>query len=78
MLTLGTVPLGRYLFKAAELTRDFIQVGEQGELWARRSHLRLSGKPLLLTELFCLSLRCMVLIMNCSVVIIGMNDWRDS
>lgn len=52
LLTLGTVPLGRYLFKAAELTRDFIQVGEQGELWARRSRLRLSGKPLLLTELF--------------------------
>lgn len=52
LLTLGTVPLGRYLFNAAELTRDFIQVGSQGDLWARRSRLRLSGKPLLLTELF--------------------------
>lgn len=49
---LGTVPLGRYLFTRSTLTRDFIDVGRSGDLWGRRSRLRLSGKPLLLTELF--------------------------
>lgn len=49
---LGTTPLGRYLFTASEMTRDFIQPGCSGDLWGRRSRLRLSGKPLLLTELF--------------------------
>ena len=49
---LGTVPLGRYLFASSTLSRDFIDVGRSGELWGRRSRLRLSGKPLLLTELF--------------------------
>ena len=49
---LGTVPLGRYLFASSTLTRDFIDIGRSGELWGRRSRLRLSGKPLLLTELF--------------------------
>lgn len=49
---LGTVPLGRYLFTSSTLTRDFIDVGRSGDLWGRRSRLRLSGKPLLLTELF--------------------------
>ena len=49
---LGTVPLGRYLFSSSTLTRDFIDVGCSGGLWGRRSRLRLSGKPLLLTELF--------------------------
>mgnify|MGYP000885041231 CR=1 FL=1 len=49
---LGTTPLGRYLFTASTLTRDFIQVGQSDALWGRRSRLRLSGKPLLLTELF--------------------------
>jgi len=49
---LGTTPLGRYLFTSSTLTRDFIEVGKEAELWGRRSRLRLSGKPLLLTELF--------------------------
>ncbi|CCG88771.1 chorismate lyase [Erwinia piriflorinigrans] len=49
---LGSVPLGRYLFASSALTRDFIDVGQSAGLWARRSRLRLSGKPLLLTELF--------------------------
>ncbi|EOV0677768.1 chorismate lyase [Cronobacter dublinensis] len=49
---LGTTPLGRYLFTSSTLTRDFIQPGRSDELWGRRSLLRLSGKPLLLTELF--------------------------
>ncbi|CAX57835.1 chorismate lyase [Erwinia billingiae] len=49
---LGTRPLGRYLFASSTLTRDFIEPGKSGELWGRRSLLRLSGKPLLLTELF--------------------------
>ncbi|HBT13030.1 MAG TPA: chorismate lyase, partial [Erwinia persicina] len=49
---LGTVPLGRYLFASSTLTRDFIDVGHSDTLWGRRSRLRLSGKPLLLTELF--------------------------
>lgn len=49
---LGTRPLGRYLFSSSTLTRDFIDPGVSGALWGRRSRLRLSGKPLLLTELF--------------------------
>lgn len=49
---LGNTPLGNYLFSHPELTRDFIQPGRSGELWGRRSRLRLAGKPLLLTELF--------------------------
>jgi len=49
---LGTTPLGRYLFSSSTLTRDFIQIGRSAELWGRRSRLRLSDKPLLLTELF--------------------------
>ena len=49
---LGTSPLGRYLFASSTLTRDFIEPGKSGDLWGRRSLLRLSGKPLLLTELF--------------------------
>ncbi len=49
---LGTTPLGRYLFASSALTRDFIETGRSAELWGRRSRLRLSGKPLLLTELF--------------------------
>lgn len=50
--TLGTRPLGRYLFSSATLSRDFIEPGCVNDLWGRRSRLRLSGKPLLLTELF--------------------------
>ncbi|MEM6051722.1 chorismate lyase [Erwinia sp. P7711] len=49
---LGTRPLGRYLFSSSTLTRDFIEPGQHKALWGRRSRLRLSGKPLLLTELF--------------------------
>jgi chorismate--pyruvate lyase len=49
---LGTTPLGRYLFTSSTLTRDFIEIGKDAGLWGRRSRLRLSGKPLLLTELF--------------------------
>ena len=49
---LGQTPLGRYLFTSATLTRDFIEIGRSAQLWGRRSRLRLSGKPLLLTELF--------------------------
>lgn len=49
---LGTTPLGRYLFSASSLTRDFIEIGRNEELWGRRSRLRLAGKPLVLTELF--------------------------
>ncbi|MFY2739087.1 chorismate lyase [Pseudocitrobacter faecalis] len=49
---LGNTPLGRYLFTSSMLTRDFIEIGCHADLWGRRSRLRLSGKPLLLTELF--------------------------
>lgn len=49
---LGSTPLGRYLFSSSTLMRDYIQVGRSAEMWGRRSRLRLSGKPLLLTELF--------------------------
>jgi chorismate--pyruvate lyase len=49
---LGKTPLGRYLFTSSQLTRDFIEIGRHADLWGRRSRLRLSGKPLLLTELF--------------------------
>ncbi|EFE96653.1 chorismate lyase [Serratia odorifera] len=52
LVDLGTVPLGRYLFSSDALTRDYIHIGRQDDLWARRSRLRLAGKPLLLTELF--------------------------
>lgn len=49
---LGNTPLGRYLFSSSSLTRDYIQIGRSEALWGRRSRLRLSGKPLLLTEIF--------------------------
>ncbi|PHM38444.1 chorismate-pyruvate lyase [Xenorhabdus mauleonii] len=52
LVDVGTVPLGRYLFSGNNLTRDYIQIGQQGNNWVRRSLLRLSGKPLLLTEVF--------------------------
>ncbi|BBI92921.1 putative chorismate pyruvate lyase [Serratia symbiotica str. Tucson] len=52
LVDLGTQPLGRYLFNSGNMTRDYIHIGRQNELWARRSRLRLAGKPLLLTELF--------------------------
>ncbi|WP_304164708.1 chorismate lyase [Lonsdalea britannica] len=49
---IGSVPLGRYLFQAGTPERDFINPGRRGDLWARRSRLRLAGHPLLLTEIF--------------------------
>ncbi|MTH47968.1 chorismate lyase [Intestinirhabdus alba] len=49
---LGKIPLGRYLFTSSSLSRDFIEIGCDAGLWGRRSRLRLSGKPLVLTELF--------------------------
>ncbi|WP_208435893.1 chorismate lyase [Bartonella phoceensis] len=52
LMHLGTIPLGHYLFNSHKLTRDYIHIGQQDALWARRSRLRLAGKPLLLTELF--------------------------
>ncbi|CDG22763.1 chorismate pyruvate lyase [Xenorhabdus poinarii G6] len=52
LVDVGTVPLGRYLFSSHNLTRDYIQIGRQEDRWARRSLLRISGKPLLLTEIF--------------------------
>ena len=48
----GNTPLGQALFSSPALTRDFIEYGQAASLWARRSRLCLSGKPLLLTELF--------------------------
>ncbi|MBC8954739.1 chorismate lyase [Xenorhabdus sp. PB62.4] len=52
LVDVGTVPLGRYLFSGNNLTRDYIQIGWQESRWVRSSLLRLSGKPLLLTEVF--------------------------
>lgn len=52
LIDIGTVPLGRYLFSHDNLTRDYIHIGHQNSRWVRRSRLRLSNKPLLLTELF--------------------------
>ncbi|WP_273717926.1 MULTISPECIES: chorismate lyase [Bartonella] len=52
LMHLGTTPLGHYLFNSGNLTRDYIHIGQQDALWARRSRLRLTGKPLFLTELF--------------------------
>lgn len=49
---LGNTPLGQVLFSSPALTRDFIEYGQVASLWARRSRLCLSEKPLLLTELF--------------------------
>lgn len=53
LVDLGTLPLGRYLFSNNNLTRDYIEVGRQKDLWARPfTFVCLAGKPLLLTELF--------------------------
>lgn len=49
---LGETPLGRQLFTDPTLTRDFIEPGKSGALYGRRSLLRVSQQPLLLTELF--------------------------
>ena len=55
LMALNKTPLGHYLFRSDRLSRDYIQVAQCGSLWGRRSRLRLSGKPLLLTEVFLLS-----------------------
>lgn len=52
LVELGRVPLGRYLFSHEHLTRDYIEMGTSADRWVRRSLLRLSQKPLLLTEIF--------------------------
>jgi chorismate--pyruvate lyase len=54
VVNLGTVPLGHYLFNGKhKLGREYIQIGLQDEgIYARRSLLRVSGEPLLLTEVF--------------------------
>ena len=52
LVDLGTLPLGRYRFGGNQLSRDYIHLGQQAQHWVRRSRLRLSDKPLLLTEIF--------------------------
>lgn len=52
LVDIGRMPLGRYLFSRDNLTRDYIHIGRCAERWVRRSRLRLSDKPLLLTEMF--------------------------
>ena len=52
LMSLGESPLGRYLFSSPLLSRDFIVPGYSGSLRGRHSLLRLSGKPLILTEMF--------------------------
>ena len=52
LVDIGRVPLGRYLFSHENLTRDYIEMGSSADRWVRRSLLRLSEKPLLLTEIF--------------------------
>ncbi|HGN0869810.1 chorismate lyase [Providencia alcalifaciens] len=52
LVDIGRVPLGRYLFSHENLTRDYIEMGSSADRWVRRSLLRLSQKPLLLTEIF--------------------------
>lgn len=52
LVDIGRMPLGRYLFSRDNLTRDYIHIGCSAERWVRRSRLRLSDKPLLLTEIF--------------------------
>ena len=52
LMTLGESPLGRYLFASPALSRDFIVPGYHDALWGRYSLLRLSEKPLILTEMF--------------------------
>ena len=52
LVDIGQVPLGRYLFSRDDLTRDYIHIGSSAGRWVRSSLLRLSEKPLLLTEIF--------------------------
>ena len=52
LVDIGRMPLGRYLFSRESLTRDYIHIGSCANRWVRSSRLRLSNKPLLLTEIF--------------------------
>ncbi|MEX0425294.1 chorismate lyase [Providencia rettgeri] len=52
LVGIGRMPLGRYLFSRESLTRDYIHIGSCANRWVRSSRLRLSNKPLLLTEIF--------------------------
>ncbi|EMT6576200.1 MULTISPECIES: chorismate lyase [Providencia] len=52
LVDIGRMPLGRYLFSRDSLTRDYIHIGSCANRWVRSSRLRLSDKPLLLTEIF--------------------------
>ncbi len=52
LTSLGECPLGRYLFSSPLLSRDCIHPGKSDDLWGRYSLFRLSGKPLMLTEIF--------------------------
>lgn len=52
LVGIGRMPLGRYLFSRDSLTRDYIHIGSSTNRWVRCSRLRLSNKPLLLTEIF--------------------------
>jgi len=52
LMALGNRPLGHHLFQSTSLSRDYLTAGTVCGLWARRSMLRLSQKPLLLTEIF--------------------------
>lgn len=49
---LGNQPLGKYLFNAHSLCRDYLIAGTLGDLWSRRSLLHLAETSLLLTEIF--------------------------
>ncbi|MBW3118485.1 chorismate lyase [Providencia rettgeri] len=52
LVDIGRMPLGHYLFSRESLTRDYIHIGSCANRWVRSSRLRLSNKPLLLTEIF--------------------------
>ena len=52
LVDIGRMPLGRDLFSRDSLTRDYIHIGSCANRWVRCSRLRLSDKPLLLTEIF--------------------------
>ncbi|EJD6540233.1 chorismate lyase [Providencia rettgeri] len=52
LVDIGRMPLGRYLFSHDGLTRDYIRIGSSAGRWVRSSRLKLSAKPLLLTEIF--------------------------
>jgi len=54
---LGNRPLGAYLFKSKSMQRHKLELAAfhlrgEGKIYGRRSIFRLSGKPLLVSELF--------------------------